>query len=100
MKRALIISLLFLTGKALGQGLSSELYQYNYSFVHPAFAGWEGQKISLLGSTATHDRGFGVDKPTMLLVSYENYFEKIKSGVAATGYSRRRLASSYVSKVT
>ena len=89
MKRTLIISLLLVSGKILAQGIQSELYQYNYSFVHPAFAGREGQKISMLGTTATYGQTFGDDKPTMVLMSYENYFEKVKSAVAVTGYSRR-----------
>ena len=87
MKTILIISMFFAAANVLGQGMASELYQYNYSFVHPAFAGAEGQKISLLGRTAKYDGGFGRVAQTMFLVSYENYFEKLSSGLAVTGYS-------------
>ena len=89
MKKIFFISVLLMTGKVLGQGIGSELYQYNYGFVHPAFAGSEGQRISMLVRTATYDGSFSDHAETMLLMSYENHFEKINSGIAVTGYSER-----------
>lgn len=95
MKKILIASLLLISVKAVGQGIDAELYQYNYSFIHPAFAGSEGQRISVLANTADYDQQFGDGKPnTRVLVSYENYFEKLNSGFAITGYSERFATSS------
>ena len=92
MKRIVIV-LLFVAGKALGQGAGSELYQYNYSFIHPAFAGNQGQRISILGNTTAYGTS-DLNKHTAFLMGYENYFEKINSGVVVTGYSERAGASS------
>ena len=90
MKKILVISMLLMTGKVLGQGVEAELYQYNYAFVHPAFAGSEGQRISVMARTQRYkaNLGNGADN-TMVLMSYENHFDKINSGVALTGYSER-----------
>lgn len=95
MKKILIASLLLMTVKAVGQGMEAELYQYNYSFIHPAFAGSEGQRISMLANTVDYNEQFGDGKPnTRVLISYENYFEKLNSGFAITGYSERLATSS------
>lgn len=107
MKKIFIISLVLISGKLFGQGIESELYQTNYSFIHPAFAGSEGQQISMLARTASYGNSFGDQAETMVLMSYENNFEKIRSGVALTGYSERSgpsslssLAISYNYKLT
>lgn len=89
MKKILVISLFLTTGKLFGQGIESEIYQSNYTFIHPAFAGSKGQQISMLARTAMYGRSFGNQAQTMILLGYENYFEKIRSGVALTGYSER-----------
>ena len=44
----------------------------------------------MLARTAVYDGSFGDHAQTMLFMSYENYFEKIRSGVAVTGYSERK----------
>lgn len=107
MKKIIIVLMLFAAGNASGQGVESELYQYNYSFVHPAFAGNDGQRIAILGRTTAYDRSFGNTMQSMVLIGYENYFEKINSGIAVTGYSERlgygslsSLALSYNYKIT
>ena len=97
MKKILVISLFLMTGKLFAQGIESELYQFNYSFVHPSFAGSEGQRISMLARTAMYNRSFDNDAQTMVLLGYENYFEKIRSGVALTGSSERFGPSSFSS---
>lgn len=89
MKKIIIVLMLFAAGNARCQGIGSELYQYKYSFIHPAFAGSQGQGISMLGQTTAYDRSFGNTMQSMVLVGYENYFEKINSGIAVTGYSQR-----------
>lgn len=100
MKKIFIIYLagLFCTAKVLGQGIEAELYQYNYTLIHPAFAGSDGQKISILANTVTYDGSFGNSEAnTLALMSYENYFDKINSGIAVTGYSERMGPSSFSS---
>ena len=89
MKKTFVIPLLLMSGTILGQGVEAELYQYNYSFIHPAFAGIEGERVSMLGRTTTYDGSFSDQKETMVLMSYENFFEKINSGIQVTGYSER-----------
>jgi hypothetical protein len=72
-----------------GQGISSELYPFNYTFVHPSYAGLEGQRISMLGNRLESENSFGQSPVTVGFIGYENYFNKIKSGISIIAQAER-----------
>jgi type IX secretion system PorP/SprF family membrane protein len=100
-KIILLIFALLPCAQLLAQGIASDLYQYNYSIVHPGFAGSEGQhRVSLLANTIIYDDQFSERHVNgNAFFSYDNYFEKISSGIAVTG-SAQRLGSETITSTS
>jgi type IX secretion system PorP/SprF family membrane protein len=90
-KIILLILVLLPCAQLLAQGIASDLYQYNYSIVHPGFAGSEGQhRISLLANTVIYDDQFSERHVNgNAFFSYDTYFEKIASGISVMGSAQR-----------
>lgn len=67
--------------KAFGQ-YSNELYQYNYFYLNPAFAGADGQKFAMMVKGATFGQNNSISNT---LLSYDTKFDKINSGFGFIG---------------
>lgn len=65
------------------QVISSELYQFNYLTLNPAFTGHDGQRISFLANTVKYQSTYFAE--TFLM--YETKFDKIHSGFGVTASS-------------
>lgn len=86
---AFVCAVLVLVAISLrAQDSGVELYQYNYSFLNPSFAGKDKQKISMLAKITAYSGAFDDQFFSTAFLSYENYFNKLNSGVALTGFSQ------------
>jgi type IX secretion system PorP/SprF family membrane protein len=75
----LILMILICLGffKVSGQ-YNNELYQYNYFYLNPAFAGADGQKFAMMVKGATFGQNNSISN---VFLSYETKFDKINSGL-------------------
>jgi type IX secretion system PorP/SprF family membrane protein len=79
----LLGSIVYYSIGAKAQVINSELYQFNYLTLNPAFAGKDGQSFSLLAKTIKYP-SFNFSEGLLL---YETNFDKFNSGFAFTGSS-------------
>jgi len=77
----------------VAQTISSELYQYNYSILNPAFTSIDDQNVSFLLRTATYNYSSGLVHQTDALLSFTTKLDKINSGFGFMGSSSGRGAS-------
>jgi type IX secretion system PorP/SprF family membrane protein len=79
----LILMILICLGffKVSGQ-YNNELYQYNYFYLNPAFAGADGQKFAMMVKGATFGQNNSISNT---LLSYDTKFDKINSGFGLIG---------------
>jgi type IX secretion system PorP/SprF family membrane protein len=82
-----LCGMLFLPYGSKAQGVNSELYLFNYTLIHPSFAGLDEQKISFLGSLFRYQTLSGYETSTLGFVNYERRLNKLNSGIAVTGFS-------------
>ena len=80
----IIILNVSLTTIAVSQQISNELYQYNFFYINPAFAGMQGQNFSLMLNTRHYQNGSSIFEGSF---SYDTKFKKINSGFGFIGSS-------------
>lgn len=79
----LLLLIIFHSLDTKAQVINSELYQFNYLSLNPAFAGRDGQSFSFLAKTIKYPSSYFAEG----LLLYETKFEKINSGFGLTGSS-------------